>query len=302
MDEHGSTGFAGCALKHPASLCNTRGPMLHNGCSMTEYRCVTKSIAGFIQQLAVSYVGRGYWFYVSGRVPDGKDPLRVDAKLVERYGIDISKWARARRKKLGIANMQYIRHGRFFVLLATHGRHAFFEDERHVIRDVRRVPVKYAGYAVSYRDGHPHVRIERREYLEVRAWLLDVAAHRGPAGVREALRAVAVEPYAPIRRQLLNLLRVVNRELKARGQRTIGHEVLTLRRTVGPIFTHAAVGSRVQRSEIVLQCGTRCSAARSGPRDELGQVDTPVAGFTVVNPGLRPVQQLGERTLGEPGL
>ena len=59
------------------------------------YRTDAHSLPGFIQQLAVSYVGNGYFFYVLGRVPDGKDPRAVDAKLVARYGIDVSKWARA---------------------------------------------------------------------------------------------------------------------------------------------------------------------------------------------------------------
>ena len=269
---------------------------------MTEYRCVTNSIAGFIQQLAVSYVGRGYWFYVSGRVPDGKDPLRVDAKLVERYGIDISKWTRARRKKLGLANLQYVRHGRFFVLLATHGRHAFFNTEKLAIRDIRRVPVKYAGYSVSYRGGHPHVRIERWEYLELRSWLLDVAASRGPAGVREAFRTIAFEPYAPIRRQLLNLLRAANRELKERGRSVVGTECLRFRRTVGPVFTGSTATSGVQSAQVAVEGGAGGSAAGTGPGDELGQIDTAVSSLAVVNPGLGPLDEIGQRSLGEASL
>lgn len=214
---------------------------------------MTSSIAGFIQQLAVSYVGRGYWFYVSGRVPDGKDPLRVDAKLVERYGIAISKWARARRKKLGLANMQYVRHGRFFVLLATHGRHVFFRSEAQAIRDVRRVPVKFAGYAVSFRGGHPHVRIERSEYLAVKSSIIDAAARRGTAGVRSVLRSLDFEPYAPVRRQLLNLVRAANRELRDRGCVPVGVEALRFKRTVEPVFRCSDSTSVAENSEIPFQ-------------------------------------------------
>jgi hypothetical protein len=64
------------------------------------YRCEATSVSGFIQQLAVGYIGRGYYFYVTGQVPEGKDPRRIDEKLVEKYGIDIGKTARARRKAL----------------------------------------------------------------------------------------------------------------------------------------------------------------------------------------------------------
>ncbi len=91
-----------------------------------EYRCVAASVEGFVQQLAVAYVTHGYWFYVRGEIPERKDPAAVDQKLIERYGIAISKWARARRKRQGLANMQYLRHERTFVLLATKGQHEFF--------------------------------------------------------------------------------------------------------------------------------------------------------------------------------
>src|SRR5262245_35682664 len=116
-----------------------------------EYRAEVSSVAGFVQQLAVCYVGKGYWFYVAGRVPQRKAPEAVDAKLISRYGIDISKWTRARRKLAGSANLQYLRHGRYFVLLSTHGRHIFFDEEKPSIRDVRRVPIRFHGYSISYR-------------------------------------------------------------------------------------------------------------------------------------------------------
>lgn len=132
------------------------------------YRCEATSVGGFVQQLAVSYLRNGYWFYVAGRVPDGKDPSAVDRKLVERYGIDRSKWSRARRKRQGLANVQYIRFGRFFLILATHGTHRFFEEEGKVIRDARRQPITFAGYSISHRGGRPHVRIERLEHRLLR--------------------------------------------------------------------------------------------------------------------------------------
>src|SRR4051794_4528459 len=142
------------------------------------YRCVATSVGGFIQQLAVSYVGRGYWFYVTGVIPERKDPGLTDRKLIARYGVGLSKWARARRKRAGWAGVQYIRHGHFFILLATPGRHCFFEDEAALIRDVRRRPVRYAGYSVGFQGGHPHVRIARPDYNELKAYFLDLARRR----------------------------------------------------------------------------------------------------------------------------
>ncbi|MFO1487666.1 MAG: hypothetical protein U1F65_04230 [Verrucomicrobiota bacterium] len=63
------------------------------------YRCVATSVAGFVQQLAVGYISNGYYFYVTGVIPEQKDPANTDRKILEGYGIGVSKWIRARRKK-----------------------------------------------------------------------------------------------------------------------------------------------------------------------------------------------------------
>lgn len=200
------------------------------------YRCVASSVEGFVQQVAVSYVGRGYWFYVAGWVPEGKDPMRVDGKLVEKYGVDRTKWERARRKRAGLANLQYIRHGSFFLLLATPGEHPFFVDEQDNIRDARRVPIKFAGYSISYRDGHPHVRIDREVYNLTKAYLLEQAP-RNPVQVMDgAFRAMPFQAYAPVRRQVLNLHRAVNRVRKTAGLQEIPMAALRLRRRVVRVF------------------------------------------------------------------
>src|SRR5688572_3638982 len=91
------------------------------------YRSEATSVEGFVQQLACCYLRHGYWWYVTGVVPPGKDPLSVDRKLIAKYGIGVSESTRARRKRSGQANLQYLRHGRFFVILATKGRHRFFD-------------------------------------------------------------------------------------------------------------------------------------------------------------------------------
>ena len=143
------------------------------------YRCRAVLLPAFIQQLAVAYVANGYWFYVMGRIRmTKKDPEDVDRKLIKCYRLDISKWERARRKRVGLANLQYIRHGRVFVLIATHGQHPFFEHEAKVIRDIRRVPIKFGGYSVSYRNGHASVRIDQETYKGLKAYLVDLAPRR----------------------------------------------------------------------------------------------------------------------------
>src|ERR1700689_5209260 len=101
--------------------------------SPARYRAEATSVEGFVQQLACCYLRHGYWWYVCGWIPEGKDPVAVDLKLIEKYDIAVSESTRARRKKLGRANMQYIRCGRFFVLLATNGSHPFKGEEQSSI-------------------------------------------------------------------------------------------------------------------------------------------------------------------------
>lgn len=196
------------------------------------YRCEALSIAGFIQQLAVSYLPRGYYFHVTGRIPRGKNPAEVDRKLIEKYRIGGSKWARARRKLSGLAAVQYLRHLDFFVLLATHGSHRFFEEEAQVIRDARRTPVRYAGYAVSFRGGHSCVRIDRETFRDLKSCFLDLALHRSAAHLEVQLRALPFEPYAPIRSQLLQLVRAVNGKRKAAGFEPVSPRCLRLHRHI----------------------------------------------------------------------
>lgn len=196
------------------------------------YACVATSVTGFIQQLAVSYVSNGYFFYVIGHVPTHKDPARVDVKLIERYEVAMSKWTRARRKRAGIASVQYLRFEQLFVLLATHGEHCFFLEEGDRVRDLRRVPLKAFGYAVSSKRGHAHVRIELEEFKRLKAYFLSRAAHSRAETIEDELRALPYEPYAPVRRQLLQLIRGVNRTRGLAGYEPVPYTTLRLKRRV----------------------------------------------------------------------
>lgn len=209
-----------------------------------QYRAVATSVEGFVQQIACCYLRHGYWFYVSGHIPAGKDPRAIDRKLIEKYGIGVSDSTRARRKRLGQANLQYLRHDRRFVILATKGQHAFFDIESKSIHDMRHVPLKYGGYSISYRRGgrtragerdpkwHAHVEIERRRYLELKAWFLEMATHRSVDHLALAFYQLPFEPYAPVRRQLLNIWRALNHARRIAGFQPLPIEVVPLRRRI----------------------------------------------------------------------
>lgn len=206
-----------------------------------EYQCVTTSVEGFVQQLAVAYITHGYWFYVAAEIPEGKDPAAVDAKLIDRYGIAISKWARCRRKKRGLANMQYLRHERFFVLMATKGRHEFFERERASFRDVRRVPIKFAGYCIGCRKGRDErwrasVRIKSDTYANLMAYFESIASRRREDSLIMELQSLQHVPYAPVRRQLLCVVRKLNRIRRYGGLAQVPFAALNLKRTCSNAF------------------------------------------------------------------
>ena len=156
----------------------------------------------------------------------------MDHKLMERYGVDRSRWARARSKRAGGANVHYLRWKHAFLILATHGRHRFFEDEAENIFDVRRTPIRVAGYAVSFRQGRSHVRIGEERFRELKSYFLEVATHRNVGLLVEELAGLPFEPYAPVRRQLFIILRAVNRARRAAGFQPVPWTALRLRRRI----------------------------------------------------------------------
>ena len=186
------------------------------------YRCQTTSLEGFVQQL-VCYVASGYRYFVVGSIPEQKSPDRVDRNVIEKYGIALSKYQRARRKQKGLANTQYLRFRNFFVLIATPpaGGHEFYRAEAQAIRDIRKQPIRCGGYAISCRqDGSPardgiqrwraHVRIDREPFLDLKAGFLEASTRRSRRELELMLSEVPYEPYAPVRRQLLEILRAMN--------------------------------------------------------------------------------------------
>ena len=52
-----------------------------------KYLCESTSIEGLIQQIAVSYLRRGYWWFVTGVVPERKDPTQIDDNILKKYDI-----------------------------------------------------------------------------------------------------------------------------------------------------------------------------------------------------------------------
>jgi hypothetical protein len=215
-----------------------------------KYRYEITSLVGFVQYLASNLLPHGYWFYVTGRVPEGKDPGAVDRKLIEKYCIGLSRQQRARRKLAGHANLHYVRLGRFWVLLATHGEHSFFLGEGEAVRDLRHTPLQVGGYSLTVRrgnffkkqpgaekaeaDGKRRVRVQiaRERYRELKAYFLSIACHRSVEALSRELWNIPFEPYAPVRKQVLNLLRLINAKREAAGYAKLLTSVLRMKRRI----------------------------------------------------------------------
>lgn len=216
-----------------------------------QYRCVASSPEGLVQQLAVSYLRHGYWYYVTGYLKQGTDLAALDRKLIEKYGIAIGERERTDRKRRGLANMQYLRYRNWFVLLATEGHHPFKQIERKVMQDCRRIPIKFEGYSISYRQSgvtpagggprtwHACVRIDKPTYKQLKTFFLDRATHRSVENLSADFVRVPYARYAPVRRQLLTILKAVNAARARSGYDPVPVSALRLRREIVKPFATA---------------------------------------------------------------
>src|SRR5262245_34073212 len=182
----------------------------------TEYRYVATPVDGVLQQLAACYLRDGYHSYVCGWIRDGKDPYEVDEAILTHYEIRMDKYQRARRKKEGLANVQYLRYERSFWILATKGEHLFYRREVD-IKDVTRVPIQFESHSISYVSGHSCVRIHTGIYKDIAAYFESVATKRGADAIGRALRALPFIRFVPVRQQVYALWKSVNRRRKATG-------------------------------------------------------------------------------------
>lgn len=216
------------------------------------YKYLCASPEGLVQQLAVSYIRHGYYWYVLDEIPAGKDPFAVDRKLIEKYGIAISVRERSRRKKAGIANVQYLRCGRTVLLVVTDGHHKIRQPckrggEKEKLRDCRRNPILFEGYSIGYkRSGvagpcgthtwHSHVRIDRDTYLQLKAFLLDRAMHRNVEQLSADFARIPYSRFAPVKRQLMDLREEVNEARSRQGYDPVSMSALKLRRKIHKPF------------------------------------------------------------------
>jgi len=221
------------------------------------YKWEARSLEGFIQQLAVAYIARGYFFYVSGYVPQRISAAEHDQRMLAKFDVAKSKWSRYRRRKQRgsdgrpLANVQYLRHGDFWVLLATAGHHRFFTEHRKFdvvqrqmtrqYRDVRETPITYGGYSLSW-HGRASVRISPHAYQELKAHFLHIAAKESRNSLEREFSRAPFEPYAGVTRQMLAILRAVNRVRRTAGLPLVPRASVRVKRQVVKPFDEGRFG------------------------------------------------------------
>lgn len=217
-----------------------------------KYQYEVKSIRAFVQRVACEVANRGYVFYVTGHIPADRVPDETDLKLLEAYGLRLSKFQRYRRKSRGLASVQYVRHGRFFVMFATPGESLWFEREQWPrelrlkrgsrIKDLREEPLRYAGYQIALRRSsntgrdHVSVRIQKEEFLGLKTYFLDIACKRTGENLRWEYGHLPFEPYRGVKKQYGEIARAVNAKRRTQGLEPVPLSALPARRKVVPTF------------------------------------------------------------------
>ena len=226
-----------------------------------KYRYEVQSPDAVVQLIAASYLRHGFYWYVTGSIPTGKDPVKIDRKLIAKYGIEVSEWERRSRKQRGVANAHYLRYQRWFILLVSEGHHGLKQPsakggEGEHLRDCRRTPIRFHGYSISYRlatvtpagaptsKWHAHVPIDDDTYRMLKDRFLNLAMHRSAETLASEFARTPFARYAPIRRQLLNILRAVNERRKQQGYELVPYSALKLRRTPVPVYVRPEPGDQ----------------------------------------------------------
>ena len=196
--------------------------------------------------------------------------LEADRRMIKKFGCDRSYRTRVRRKRAGLTNCHYMRFRSDWILVATRGLgspdgelHPFFFEHREVVgegglavrkkeyRDFRERALYFHGYSISLRweGARPKgrngrklppdrttkrrgsVRIHPGEYLALKSYFVDLATRRSVANLTELLQSIPFEPYAPIRIQLLAILKAVNKARRQAGFDEVPRSALRLKRT-----------------------------------------------------------------------
>lgn len=146
---------------------------------------------------------------MTGIIPPDKDPELIDVKLILKYQTHVDKSKSHKRMKAGLARVKYLRCGRLFVLLATHGKSPIFQKE--TLKDARYYPISLRGYSISINPQTKRVttRLHRNLMRRLEKRMLE-RARWGEGPWKRFFWRFPYRPYAGVRTCVFSLLKTLN--------------------------------------------------------------------------------------------
>ena len=213
------------------------------------YRCEAKSVTGFVQQFGCCYVLHGYHRYVVGAIPERKDPRIVDGSnrgaLRDRpVAVPACETQEGRPGERSVHSLPEVfralrdRTSRC-ASISTRSTHLGRQANAALLRSGtsrtirwRSVGTPSATTEASTEGGTSRSGSTLSATGTSRHTYSGVATKWSVANLESEFRGLRFEPYAPVRRQLLCLLRAVNRERKRKGWDAVPATALRLNRQI----------------------------------------------------------------------
>jgi hypothetical protein len=180
---------------------------------------LANSTGELIRQLITDCIPNSYYFFLNGYTPEDEEPTETDSIILNM--IEAAKWRMGSRKDQ--AQVQYLRHHRTYLLLATAGVHPIINDNAHLVRDIRKTPLGFNGYSIScqrVRGGSGYrgsVQVGVQYFGVFREKFLAMSVRSSAVEMTDAFLALNFEPYPPVHEQLGALLKAVNEKRRAAG-------------------------------------------------------------------------------------
>ena len=194
-----------------------------------QYRCETRSTDAFLAQLT-RLVSSGHYFYFLCTLKDGKDPSKLDEKLIRLWNLDKPAWKREARRRGRSPNIHYLRFRRTYLLISTHGTsqdgkpHPFFTEYQP--QDITRKGLSVFAYQVRYPYSKTagkrrlFVRLNKDTYEGLRSEMLNKAVwprYEQRETMEAEFRRLPFQLYKPVQMQIRIIAKEVNRVRRYAG-------------------------------------------------------------------------------------
>lgn len=202
-----------------------------------KYGHVVASVDSLVRIVAQLIARRSQlWFYETGNIPAGVDRRAVDSHMLAKYEVPRDKHHARRLKKKGRANVRYLRLDDFWIILASHGNSVFHAERRFA--DIRRKRLVMFGYSISHRNGKASVRIHEVQLKTLVEYFESKAVEWPVERLIAEIDGLEFQRFVPVRRQILKIIRRVNRERESWGLDGIPGDAVRLYHRAVRVYRH----------------------------------------------------------------